>query len=234
MANEAIRYDRGSPTIEVVNRTKLVPAAHLRRIVRAVQKQIDDHFFPLWGWRARLVVVERPSRRRMSITMKGKPDLTRADAYHFIDGLPQTYVFTRDEKGRPVEPADYESSFSHEALEMIADPGVNLFAAGYCAYQGHRHRAWIPYEVCDPVQGATYRIDGITMSGFVVPEWFEGDRKRDSMKFSYRCSVHAPFEIAPAGYVDAFVNGRTVTTWGPEAKRRKVRHRLQVRKRHHG
>lgn len=45
------------------------------------------------------------------------------------DGLPRTEVFTPDSKGKRYR--EYYSTLSHETLEMIADPGVNLYASGY-------------------------------------------------------------------------------------------------------
>ena len=40
------------------------------------------------------------------------------------------------------------------------------------------------------------------------PEWFEPERTPGSLKFSYRESVTAPFELADGGYIEAYVKGR--------------------------
>jgi hypothetical protein len=225
MTSQAVRYDRGSPVIAVVNESERADDRDLARVLRALQKQIDQDFFPLWGWRADLVFARR-RRRAMQIVIKDEPDTANTPAYHFIEGLPTTYVFTQDDDGKPIE---YHSAISHEALEMIADPGVNLYAAGYYIKSRRHYHAWIPYEVCDPVQDNWYAIDGIRMSDFVVPEWFEAERERRSMKFSFRDSVSEPFAIAKGGYVDAVVGKRIRTVWGVRANRKKRRHRLEAR-----
>jgi hypothetical protein len=163
----------------------------------------------------------------MTITIK-ETDEDGDLGYHFIEGVPSTYVFSRDEKGRKV--TNWTSTLSHEVLEMIADPGMNLYASGYYITKSGRHyRAFIPYEVCDAVQEKLYTIDGVTVSDFVVPEWFEEERPRNSMKFSFLGSVHEPFEIAKAGYIDAVVGPSVRTIWGERKKRKKRRHRYKAR-----
>lgn len=108
--------------------------------------------------------------------------------YHFIKGVPHTEIFTRDAKGE-VFP-EYYSTLSHEVLEMSADPGINLYASGFYTKDRRHHRAWIPYEVCDPVEDNLYQIDGFNMSDFVLPEWYEPERPMGSVRFSHRGSVH--------------------------------------------
>jgi len=224
----AVRYDRGSPRIAVVNESKRVDDAWLARVVRALQKQVDRDFFPLWGWRAELRIGRRAAgRRAMEIRILDESE-EGALGYHFIDGVPRTEVFTQNEAGRPVE---FVSVLSHEVLEMIADPGANLYAWGYYIKSGRHYKAWIPYEVCDPVQGRSYRIDGFEMSDFVVPEWFESERERGSMKFSFCNAVKEPFEIAPGGYVEAVVGKRIREVWGEKANRKRRRHRAKIRAR---
>jgi len=230
MPSNAVLYDRGSPTIAVVNHSHHVRDRDLKRVVRALQKQVDRDFFPLWGWRAKLVVARRVPKRAMSIILLNAPgeDDEGADGYHFIDGLPITYVFTCDEQGQPAD--DYPATMSHEVLEMIADPGVNLFAQGYYITKSGRHMsAFIPYEVCDPVQENYYDIDGIRVSDFVVPEWFEMEREPNSMHFNFMRSISEPFQLAPGGYTDAVVGARIRTQWGEFANRKRRRHRRKIR-----
>jgi hypothetical protein len=223
----AVRYDRGSPVIVIQNRSR-IPHAELAHVVRALQTQVDRDFFPLWGWRARLLLdPKKAPRRAMKIVVKGK-DSDDDFGYHFIAGVPITYVFTERADGTPIE--EYASTLSHEVLEMIVDPGVNLFALGFYVKAGKRRDAFIPYEVCDAVQENLYSIDGVKVSDFVVPEWFEPGRKRRSQKFSFRGSVQGPFELAENGYIDAMVGQSLRTVWGEAANKKKRRHRHKARK----
>lgn len=227
MTSAAVRFDRGSPTIVIECTTKRADRAALKRAVQAIQKQVDRDFFPLWGWRAKLLL--EPKRKppgAMLITVREREQGNSDDGYHFIDGVPATRVFIRNSEGDLV---DYFPTLSHEVLEMIADPGVNLFAEGYFKYRGRRVKGYVAYEVCDPVQENLYTIDGINVSDFVVPEWFEPEREAGSMKFSFKDAVDGPFRAAPQGYFDAVYRGRMRTIWGEEADTKKVRHRKQAR-----
>jgi hypothetical protein len=81
-------------------------------------------------------------------------------------GQPLGQVFARttlDEGGL------WTVTFSHEMLEMLADPNINL-----CAFDEDARRLYA-YEVCDAVEADAlgYEIDGVTVSDFVLDSWFE-------------------------------------------------------------
>jgi len=229
--SRAVLLDRGSPVIVIRNQSKL-PDSELRRVVRAVQKQVDRDFFPLWGWRAKLLYEPKKAPpRAMTLIVKGKS--AEDDGYHVIKGIPLGYVFTRDEDDALIP--NYSVTVSHEVLEMIADPGANLYAYGHYTTPRTRRRrsAYVSYEVCDPVQECTYSIDGVRVSDFVVPEWFEPGRPRGSMRFSFKNAVNGPFVLAPRGYMDVQVGSQLIEVNGPEPPekpRKKRRHRHEVRK----
>ena len=52
-------------------------------------------------------------------------------------------------------------SASHELLETLEDPSGGVVRNG------------LPFEICDPVEGAGYYIDGFIVSDFVTPVWFK-------------------------------------------------------------
>jgi hypothetical protein len=231
----AVRADRDSPTIVISNRSR-VEDAEARRVVAAIQKQVDRDFFPSWGWRARLVFRGKSStkpvpRSAMQLILKNASNDGYA-GYHVIDGVPKADVFTHDRHRKRL--TDWQPTLSHEVLEMIADPGVNLYARGYVKWGGHRRVAFVAYEVSDPVQETLYEIDGVQVSDFVTPEWFEPGRKPGSLKFSFKESVTAPFELADGGYIDAYVDDELVTVWGNPEKPKERRYRKQVRDQHLG
>ena len=58
------------------------------------------------------------------------------------------------------------SVMSHEVLEMYIDPNCNLWAndGKGSAYS---------FEVCDPVEAPSYTVNGVSVSNFVTPSWFD-------------------------------------------------------------
>src|SRR5215469_17470395 len=58
-------------------------------------------------------------------------------------------------------------------------------------------------EICDPVSSSeyAYKIDGIVVSDFVYPAWFESFRAPGSTQFDHASHVSAPFEVASDSYV---------------------------------
>jgi hypothetical protein len=55
---------------------------------------------------------------------------------------------------------------SHELFEMVIDPLANLWAE---AGDGTEYA----YEMSDPVEEETFTVDGIEISDFLHPAWFE-------------------------------------------------------------
>jgi hypothetical protein len=219
---QKLRIDRFNPIITIKNESKSAADADVRRVIRALQKQIDRDFAPAWGLRARLVFnVEHA--RAMKVVIKDVSDEAGDLGYHFCDGYPVTYVFAQDDIK---ELKEYSSTLSHELLEMIADPGANLYADGfYRIKHGVKRKAMIPYEVCDAVQDETYTIDGVRVSDFVLPEWFEPEHKGRALKMDHLGKIDRPFDLAPGGYTDVVAGKRYFTVFARTAQRKKQRHR---------
>src|SRR5450755_1477298 len=136
-----------NPTISIVNHSKIVISSILKRVVMpAMQKQITRDFEPAWGWGANLKFNAR--RFDMKVIIR---DHARGDdlGYHIKDGKPVAYLFAKDDIA---DSGEYTSTLSHELLEMIADPGVNLYAIGKFRFKGRSRSGLFGLEVCDPVQ----------------------------------------------------------------------------------
>ncbi|MGH9762019.1 MAG: hypothetical protein ACREDR_41595, partial [Blastocatellia bacterium] len=155
--------------------------------------------------------------------------------YHFrADGYPQAYIFATEAMAGGAGIKGLSTTLSHEILEMIADPGVNLSAAQPPKNARGKTRLFA-YEVCDPVEANYYKKNGVWVCDFVLPEWFEHEHQPGEMKMDFFKAVNAPFQIAPNGYADVFEGGKWVTRWGKEAttkgkkKAARGRHRFEVR-----
>src|SRR5205823_13975838 len=100
--------------------------------------------------------------------------------------------------------------------EMLVDPAINLAAAG-------PRNVFYAYETADAVEEIEFTIDGIAMSDFVYPAWFEAFRKPGSAQFDYAKKVRRPFQILAGGYMSVFKNGKWTEIFGSRAKARRFR-----------
>ena len=214
-----------NPTICIVNKSKTVSDADVKSVLPALQKQITRHFEPIWGWGATLKF--NVKRFDMQVIIKDTAGAGGYLGYHIKDGKPITYIFAKDDIA---DSGEYTSTLSHELLEMIADPNVNLYAIGKFRRNGKRKTGLFGLEVCDPVEANYYKIKGVTVSNFVRPEWFEPDHQRGKMKMDYMGVTDAPFMLAEGGYADVLSGGHWHTIHGVKAKVKRIRHRAQARK----
>jgi hypothetical protein len=114
---------------------------------------------------------------------------------------------------------------------MLVDPMATLWC------DGPRASMWA-YEVCDAVEEETFRINGIDMSDFVYPAYFEIfrlDHPR-SAQYDYLKRVKRPFQILKDGYMTVHQGGKTRDRPGSRAKARRFAkedrrfHRSEFRK----
>lgn len=200
-------------TLAVVNQSTVVSDADAKAAVTALQTQISHHFSPIWGitcWVQYFPLGNPlPSPKKWSVVLADNSDTAGALGYHETGGtgIPTGFVFAKTDLLAGVP---WSSTLSHEALELLADPYV-----GSWAQMGNS--SWTAWEVCDAVENSSYEIDGVVMSDFLMPAWF-GD---SGSKFSYLDSVHAPFELAPGGYMGVI---------GPNGKYHQVTARIDPKK----
>ena len=141
--------------------------------------------------------------------------MANALGYHDLtpDGLPLSKVFVQT----TLEAKQKVSvTACHELAEMLVDPAINLAAAGHA-------NVFYAYETADAVEEIEFTIDGIAMSDFVYPAWFEGFRKPGSAQFDYAKKVRRPFQILAGGYMSVFKNGKWTEIFGSRAKGRRFR-----------
>jgi hypothetical protein len=81
----------------------------------------------------------------------------------------------------------------HKVLEMSIDPNCNLWSNDG---RGAIHT----FEVWDPVEAPTYAVNGISVSNFVTPAWFD-PQAGSAATFDKLGLLTAPFGILKGGYV---------------------------------
>jgi len=65
---------------------------------------------------------------------------------------------------------DWSVGLSHETLELIADPQLNMLVQG--PHPTAKRNVFHYREICDPVQHQWYTVDGVNVSNFVLPHYY--------------------------------------------------------------
>lgn len=210
--------------LQIVNLDGQLAAADFARTVAAIRRQVVEDFAPVWHLDATVGLLDVPPQVVIGegiVYVQKTLDVAGALGYHTetAKGLPFGLVGV-DVCAKYGEA--WSTTTSHEVLELLGDPDVNLSVAGPHPIDGHE--VFFGREVCDPVQGLSYAIDGVAVSDFVKPSWFRRGPAgpRDSMAV-----VRAGFGVAPGGYV-AYWDPRTGRDeqWIPDAA---AEHRRAVR-----
>ena len=186
------------PNIVIYNdRSSGEQDADIEQITAALQTQVDDHFGPAWHTGAQLQFVasaDNPPTGSWVIAVLNNSDQAGALGYHDLtpDGLPLGKVFA----GTDRQNGEHVSvTLSHELLEMLGDPWINLAAQS----DDGKFYAW---ESCDAVEADAlgYEINGVLVSDFVTPHWFG----HGAGQVDFKDHVTKPFELASGGYISVF------------------------------
>lgn len=175
------------------------PLVDVTAVANALNQQILHDVAPAWGVQANVLAVDPttplpPDTWRLTLLDEPGPADVGAYGYHLEEGanvVPVGKVFVKLCE-RNKEP--WSSVVSHEVLEMLGDPWINIETRRRLS--NGVVELW-PRELCDAVQGDKYVIDGIPVSNFVLPEYFvEGsDGPYDHLR-----TLKAPFSIHTNGY----------------------------------
>jgi len=185
--------------------------ATIRRDIPAWEQAVNHDFAPVWHTtHYRLVFIGRRQAPAgaLSAVFVTKGPVKGALAYHTVTaGAPQIVVYagTADYYGY-----DNSVSFTHELFELAADPMISVTNQGWpYDYIWYPHpngtinresqtegTVWAQ-EVCDPVESDSYRIDGVKISDFVTPDWFNDEVNGP---YDHMGLVQQPFTILPGGY----------------------------------
>ena len=193
--------------VQLVHDSTVVSFADARRVVRALRTQVRRDFAPVFGVQADVELVRRgeQDRRAWQIAIVDDEGSAEEQGWHELTaaGLPLGKVLARRALA---ESGGWTTTASHELLEMLADPTMAL-AVVVWSDRGSRLYA---YEVCDPVQDDrfAYAIEGVAVSNFVYPEWFEPFRRRGEVDFDHRGACSGPLHVLPGGYASV-----THTQW---------------------
>jgi hypothetical protein len=199
------------PTIACFNKATVALGVDLDALIAAMQDYIVKFIVPVWGTPANLVKTTDFQPGAWAIVFLDNADQPGALAYHDLtpDGLPESKVFVKT----TLDDGELVSvSASHELVEMLVDPATNMMTTG------PDPNLIYAYESGDPVEALSFPVDGIAMSDFVYPAYFETFRQPGSVQFDSMNKVTEPFQILAGGYQIIFQNGKWTQVFGSAEK----------------
>src|SRR6266852_6265580 len=145
------------PKIACFNHATVPLGVDLDHLIAAMQVFVDEHLAPVWGTPAHLVKSNDYVAGAWAMVFLDDADQPGALAYHDLtpDGLPQSKVFVKT----TLKNNDLVSvSASHELVEMLVDPAINLMSTGPDL------KLIYAYESADPVEAFSFPVSGIPMT----------------------------------------------------------------------
>lgn len=156
--------------IVVINESTVCQDAEILAAARAIQTQVTRDYSPIYGMNANVTFLPKgvkPPPGQWLVVILDDSDQAGALGYHDLTsaGLPLGKVFAKADK----RAGDSVSvTLSHEILEMLGDPFINL-----TAQMGDGK--FYAYEMGDAVEADRlgYQILGVQVSDFVLPAYFQ-------------------------------------------------------------
>lgn len=183
-------------TILISNESSVLSDQQVGDALLALEIQLNRDFAPRWGASALLqFVAGKPDPGVEAIHVLDDSDQANALGYHLLDqaDVPEGFVFARTSGD------GWPTTLSHELLEQLVDPWVYLTAL-VPSWQGSP--AALALEVCDPVEGDTYDVNGFALSNFILPLWFTpGPLPSGSPALvDFLGRLSDPLSLTPGGY----------------------------------
>lgn len=210
--------------IAVINEGSRVSNVEVQRMCKAVEKQLRLHVAPAWNQKAPSVKFYTTKTRvpgyAWVVNIVDSPNVAGALGYHSEDNnLIDAFIFCNpilDNGGAVFDAsnpagASVSSVLSHELCEMFMDRFANCWVDGPSLPQGSEYAM----ELCDPVEGNSYMIDGISVSNFIFPSWTNIQAKvPENMPLDYMKELSAPFTMSKGGYMIVRKNGKVNQVFG--------------------
>lgn len=191
--------------LTLVNGFSGVSDAEVTAYANAQGVQFARDASPIWGICPGIEFLpggKGPSANASPVWLADTIDVPDALGYHDEDENGVPYIRVANIAGYK-----WTATCSHEALELKGDSSANIWALG-------PNGSMVAYELCDPVEGDSYDIDGVAVSNFVLPSWFDPQAAKGS-RFDFMGKLTAPFTMSAGGYMIVWsITGQPTQVFG--------------------
>ena len=204
--------------IALVSLTSNISPSAFLQVAAALQKQVTRDFMPAWGLPATVNpftdIASVPSDYHVVVLFDDSAELAEqlepgigpAAAARLVDLFDRDLLagvhlneFTRQPFALVEASGAWTVTLSHEVLEMIADPfGNRLIAAALRGDPARRVNYLV--EVCDPCLSTFYPVNGVPVSDFYTPQYFD-PVCTEGTRYSFTGEIERPLQILEGGYV---------------------------------
>jgi hypothetical protein len=182
--------------LALVSETADVALPELTRVSAAIQKQIARDLTQYWDVEGTL----DPFATLEDVPPGYWPVVVRDDIGQNAAGV------HCDDTGQPMalitSDLDWSVTASHEILEMLVDPFGNMRMAGQ-SVSPDQGRVEYLVEVADPVSGKWYQVNGVKVSDFYTPRYFDPVQAA-GVQYSFMGNLTGPRQILFGGYLTWF------------------------------
>ena len=204
-------------SVSVINASTAVTDEECAALTAALQIQVSRDFAPAWGTDATLVFVPKtgtPAPGTWWLSILDRTDRLGVAGHHETtsEGLPLAKCFAATDKMFGLK---WTVTASHELLEMLSDPYINLTVF---VHPEPGKGTLYAYEICDACEddSFSYDINGIAVCDFVYPAYFEAARAPNSARFDHRNKLTGPVPaLLKGGYINSFDLTDLTKGWHP-------------------
>jgi hypothetical protein len=146
--------------------SRKISLAELTSTAGALQAQLDRDFTPVWGVAATVIAFDANEKIPATfwpLRIVDKP----------AGGLPIHLTRNHQPFAQIKATSDWPVTASHEMLEMLVDPyGHKFISAPDITPRSDGHLVHYLLEVGDPCEAYSYTINGVPVSDFITPEYY--------------------------------------------------------------